>query len=175
MELLIGAIATPDFIYLTQLGLHARNSPSWRFRMATVEQPDEISDLGQTSRELNANDNDEEDPNEIRVITSIRYDPALVKDENRHWRSTMSSGATPSPLLLLPYHHDRLVAAATAFGWKDAARGWSGGDGLTRLAHECEEAVREVHPMRNSPGDKTAFKVSTRSSIKLRSSNTFLV
>ncbi|KAF9511672.1 hypothetical protein BS47DRAFT_1330805, partial [Hydnum rufescens UP504] len=109
--------------------------------------------------ELDGIDSDEEDPNGTRVLTAVRYDPALIRDENRNWRSTMSSGAARSPLLLLPYHQDRLVAAATALGWENAARIWNGADALARLVRKCEEAVREVHPMRSSPGDKTAFKI----------------
>ena len=134
--------------------------------MAIIGDAEEIPDLGQMSRELDAINNDEEeDSNDLRAVTCIRYDPALVKDENRHWRSTLSSGVMRSPLLLLPYHQDRLVAAAVAFGWEEAARIWSGGEALGRLARECEGVVREVHPMRNSPGDKTAFKVGKKVSI----------
>lgn len=120
--------------------------------MTVVE---EISDSEPATPETES----DEDTDDFRLISSIRYDPALlVLNDGKNYKSTLSSGPMRSPLLLLPYHQDRLVAAAAAYGWDDAANSWRGPNALIRMASQCEAAVAEAHPTRGSPGDKSAFK-----------------
>lgn len=65
----------------------------------------------------------------MQLFTSLRFDPALVGIEEN---TTVCSGA--SPFLLLPFHRDRLVDAATAFGWTDAAASLQGPEGLASFS-----------------------------------------
>ena len=51
-----------------------------------------------------------------QLITSILHDPFCL---NLPWNSVLNNGQ-PSPFLLLPYHFDRLRAAAAIHGWQDA-------------------------------------------------------
>ena len=58
------------------------------------------------------------------IITSLRYDEQL--------QSAISS-QLPSVYYMLPYHRDRMVAAAVDFGWEEARRALTGPDGLSHL------------------------------------------
>lgn len=55
--------------------------------------------------------------NEFQITTTLRYDPGLVDNP-------ITSEGYPSPVnspyYLLGYHRDRLLSAASSFGWNDA-------------------------------------------------------
>lgn len=57
-------------------------------------------------------------PTDLRLITALRYDPALLQSAY----NTAVNYGRPSAYFLLPYHHERLVAAAHAHGyiWESA-------------------------------------------------------
>jgi len=50
------------------------------------------------------------------LVSTIRHDTLCL---NLPWNSALNNGQ-PSPFMLLPYHFDRLRAAAAIHGWKDA-------------------------------------------------------
>lgn len=78
------------------------------------------------------------DAEPVHLFSSARYDPALVQCADN---SRTSPASTPSAFLLLPYHRDRLHAAARAFLWTDAANALEGDAGLAKLRGELERAV----------------------------------
>lgn len=70
------------------------------------------------------------------LLSTTRYDEELI---NISW-NTRVNGGVPSRFLLLPYHFDRLAAAAEQHGWTVPQRS------MTRdhLAQACDDAVRGV-------------------------------
>lgn len=72
----------------------------------------------------------------FKLLTSLRYDPKLLDVD---WNTRVNDGV-PTPIMLLPYHVDRLVEAAGKHGWSDAGRNLTSGS----LASACEDAVRKV-------------------------------
>ncbi|KAJ5334699.1 hypothetical protein N7452_007102 [Penicillium brevicompactum] len=55
---------------------------------------------------------------DFEIISSLRFDPALPEAASRY--STCYPDPHKTPYYLLRYHHDRLIAAARDFEWKDA-------------------------------------------------------
>ncbi|ETW86678.1 hypothetical protein HETIRDRAFT_241567, partial [Heterobasidion irregulare TC 32-1] len=82
------------------------------------------------------------------LLTAIRVDPALL---HATWNTAANAGIASS-WMLLPLHHDRLLAAAAAHGW-DAAR-----TALTRdrFVRECECALAAY----DGPGKAGPLKVT---------------
>src|SRR6266404_8221118 len=85
---------------------------------------------------------------EADLLSTIRYDSSLLRFP---WNSAVNGGS-PSAFLFLPYHLDRLKAAATLHGWRQA---------LTLLSwnsfqHTCHHAVDSY----NGPGKGGPLKVS---------------
>lgn len=76
-------------------------------------------------------------PTDLRLITALRYDSALLQCE----RNTGVNHGRPSAYLLLPYHHERLVSAAHAHGsrWAAAARSLT----LDAVQDACDRAVSQ--------------------------------
>ena len=72
------------------------------------------------------------------LFTSARYDPALLASPSNTLTNPPSA---PSPYLVLPYHRDRLVSAALAFNWTEAAASLTGEGGFTRFRDELDLAV----------------------------------
>jgi len=70
----------------------------------------------------------------FQLISSLRYDPLLIE-------TPFNDSA--SPCLLLPLHRDRLLQAARAFGWNNAAETLEGSSGLQHLQNVCEDAIRD--------------------------------
>ncbi len=66
----------------------------------------------------------------FQLTSAIRYDPTQ-----------------PSPFLLLPYHYDRLTAAAALHGWQDISS--------SSFQSTCHRAVQEY----NGPGKGGPLKV----------------
>ncbi|KAK4706106.1 hypothetical protein P7C70_g108, partial [Phenoliferia sp. Uapishka_3] len=79
-------------------------------------------------------------PAPAHVFSSLRYDPALRTEP---CNTNTIPASTPSPYLLLPYHRDRLVEAALAFKWTQAATSLDGDLGMLRFEMELDEAVRK--------------------------------
>lgn len=72
---------------------------------------------------------------DFELFTSLRYDPKLsgvpgaaTEGLDRGWNASK-----PSPLYMLDYHRDRMLRAATHFGWTDAMAAIDGDAGLARL------------------------------------------
>jgi len=74
------------------------------------------------------------------LYSSSRYDPLLLSCE---LNTQANSPHTASPFFLLPYHRDRLVSAAKAFGWPKVVELLEGEEGLGRLKEEFERAVKK--------------------------------
>lgn len=78
----------------------------------------------------------------FQLYSSVRYDATLrsVADNSqlKHagWNYTQSS-----PFYMLDFHRDRLVRAATHWGWEAAVAAVSGDEGLQRLGEVLEKAV----------------------------------
>ncbi|KAH8099824.1 aminotransferase class IV-domain-containing protein [Cristinia sonorae] len=69
----------------------------------------------------------------FRLLTSIRYDPRLLDAD---WNTRVNDGV-PTPVMLLPYHRDRLVHAAQQHGWS------LGTLSAQSLSAACEQAVKD--------------------------------
>ncbi|TLS24712.1 hypothetical protein PpBr36_08160 [Pyricularia pennisetigena] len=68
---------------------------------------------------------------DFELFTSLRYDPKLSGVSSARiegWNASKSS-----PLYMLDYHRDRMLRAATYFGWTDAIAAIDGDAGLARL------------------------------------------
>ena len=88
----------------------------------------------------------------FQLITTLRYDPALLLTD---WNTRLNNGI-PTPIMLLPYHADRLVHAATVHSWPDASRTVT----IQSLASACDEAVRRFDALNDADkNDTTAYKV----------------
>ncbi|KAJ9156456.1 Aminodeoxychorismate lyase [Pleurostoma richardsiae] len=84
----------------------------------------------------------------FQLFTSLRYDPALadagnVLPANGGWNSR-----TRSPFYMLDYHRDRMLRAATHWGWTRAADAIAGEDGLKRLDSFLLQNVTGRKPLR---------------------------
>lgn len=90
------------------------------------------------------------------LLSSTRYDDALL---NMGW-NTRVNGGQPSPFMLLPYHYDRLMAAAGEHGWQLPSN-------LTRqqLLQACEDAVRVARDTHREGPLKVRRKPPTRSEL----------
>ncbi|KAK6073501.1 Aminodeoxychorismate lyase [Seiridium cupressi] len=71
---------------------------------------------------------------DFKLSTSIRYDPILL-DAPKHedLDTTDWNRKVASPWYMLDYHRDRMLKAATHFGWKPAVEKIEGLEGLKRL------------------------------------------
>ncbi|ORY74753.1 aminotransferase [Leucosporidium creatinivorum] len=74
------------------------------------------------------------------LVSSVRYDPALLDVPKN---SLTDPPSTPSPYLLLSYHHERLATAAEAFGWTSAEECLRGESGAAMMRKEMDRAVKE--------------------------------
>jgi len=77
---------------------------------------------------------------DFELVTSLRYDPALIQYD---WNS--SPETSPSPLFLLPYHLDRFRDAAEHFEWPEAQKTVCGNrvQVLANLRQLCEETAQK--------------------------------
>lgn len=69
----------------------------------------------------------------FQLFTSLRFDPTLLQLGNDQpddlgWNSTK-----PSPYYMLDYHRDRMLKAASHWGWDKAVAAVEGPEGLARL------------------------------------------
>ena len=84
------------------------------------------------------------------LLSSLRYDDALL---NMDW-NTRVNGGTPSSLMLLPYHLDRLMAAVREHGWHLPT--WTLGD----LEKKCHAAVRGGQDQHGAGPQKVRLEIS---------------
>ena len=84
---------------------------------------------------------------DFQVFSSLRFDPAL-----RHVSGGSISGGASwnsvnvSPLYMLDFHRDRMLRAATHWGWDAAVANLSGDDGLRRLESLILQNIPEDGP-----------------------------
>jgi hypothetical protein len=72
---------------------------------------------------------------DFQLFSSLRYDPALIEVPTSTIDYAGWNWANASPLYMLDYHRDRMLRAATHWGWDAAIEALSGEAGLKRLAH----------------------------------------
>ena len=87
------------------------------------------------------------------LLSSLRYDHALLSMD---W-NTRVNGGTPSSFMLLPYHHDRLIAAVREHGWQLPA--WT----LDDLEKECYAATRVGQDQHGAGPQKVCLENSSYS------------
>ncbi|ERT03019.1 hypothetical protein HMPREF1624_01323 [Sporothrix schenckii ATCC 58251] len=82
------------------------------------------------------------DSSAFQLFSSVRYDAALrsvasnVELKHAGWNYSRSS-----PFYMLDFHRDRLLRAATHWGWEAAVAAVAGDEGLQRLGEVLEQAV----------------------------------
>lgn len=102
---------------------------------------------------------------ELLLVTCVRYDPVLLEDHE--WHSTKSGGEAKSSYLLLPFHVQRLRAAAQAFGWTAAINLLTRDDATDWFQQQCENALAAAGASLQPTSDKAAYKVHTMLSCAL--------
>ncbi|KAI0002756.1 aminotransferase [Xylariaceae sp. FL0662B] len=80
---------------------------------------------------------------DFRLFTSIRYDPLLLKIPNAGFSNT-GWNQRPSPFYMLDLHRDRMLRAATYWGWTAAVETISGEVGLENLQTYLQSVVGQV-------------------------------
>ncbi|OCB90917.1 hypothetical protein A7U60_g1827 [Sanghuangporus baumii] len=75
---------------------------------------------------------------DFELFTSLRYDPKLLTSE-----FNTRVNKIELPYLLFQYHFDRLLAAATYFGWRSAVAQLKAPGASERLRHMCDQAVMD--------------------------------
>ncbi|KAK7750918.1 Aminodeoxychorismate lyase [Diatrype stigma] len=83
---------------------------------------------------------------DFKLFTSLRYDPALVRVPGEGFTNA-GWNQDPSAFYMLDLHRDRLLRAATYWGWTDAINAIAGDEGLKRLEVFLANAVRDVGEM----------------------------
>ncbi|KXX80031.1 Aminodeoxychorismate lyase [Madurella mycetomatis] len=71
---------------------------------------------------------------DFQLFSSLRYDPALALVSSSGPNHAAWNRANASPLYMLDYHRDRMLRAATHWGWGAAIEVLKGDAGLERLA-----------------------------------------
>ena len=79
----------------------------------------------------------------FQLFTSLRYDAALCSIPNTAFKHAGWNLANASPWYMLDFHRDRMLRAATHWGWKPAIELLSGEAGLERLRSAMAAAVAE--------------------------------
>ena len=78
-------------------------------------------------------------PEDIRIITSLRSDSALLHSEQNHAFS--KNPPAPSQFYISSYHRDRLLAAARDFQWGPAIKVLEDSDGVAKLEKVLRDAL----------------------------------
>jgi 4-amino-4-deoxychorismate lyase len=73
---------------------------------------------------------------DFQLFSSLRFDVLLLQSPANSALST-----SPSPFYMLPYHRDRMLKAATHFGWSVAAKRIGGSEGLQHLLQKLEASI----------------------------------
>ncbi|TQV93999.1 Aminotransferase, class IV [Cordyceps javanica] len=84
------------------------------------------------------------------IFTSLRYDPSLQQVPSRGFQHASWNYNHVSPFYCLDYHRDRLLRAATHWGWQSAMDALSGEQALTKLADSANEflGTSQMTPVR---------------------------
>ncbi|KAG8168879.1 hypothetical protein KVR01_001628 [Diaporthe batatas] len=90
----------------------------------------------------------------FQLFTSLRFDPSLLRlggsqQDDLGWNSTK-----PSAYYMLDYHRDRILKAASYWGWEKALAVLEGTDGLARL-----ESFVNDHLGQDTSGEPRRVKV----------------
>lgn len=70
---------------------------------------------------------------DFQLFTSLRFDPTLPQLVDSQCDDIGWNSTKPSPYYMLDYHRDRMLKAASHWGWGKAVAAIEGPEGLTRL------------------------------------------
>ncbi|KZF19596.1 D-aminoacid aminotransferase-like PLP-dependent enzyme [Xylona heveae TC161] len=91
------------------------------------------------------------------LFSSLRYDPALLHCEAN---SQLYGLTFPNAFYMLPYHRDRMLSAATHFGWPQAIKTLDAEKGLTSLYEVLSAQVNEYYSGKSiHENERTPLKV----------------
>ncbi|OAA72664.1 Aminotransferase, class IV [Akanthomyces lecanii RCEF 1005] len=79
------------------------------------------------------------------IFTSVRYDPSLQQVPSRGFQHATWNYNHVSPFYCLDYHRDRLLQAATHWGWQSAIDTLTGDEAVTKLAESANEFLGTSH------------------------------
>ncbi|ROT35526.1 hypothetical protein SODALDRAFT_68997 [Sodiomyces alkalinus F11] len=77
----------------------------------------------------------------FQLFTSLRYDTTLCSIPDKYAGGADWNFKSRSPLYMLDYHRDRMLRAATHWGWTAAIESLQGDAGLARLTELMEPAA----------------------------------
>lgn len=80
---------------------------------------------------------------ELQIFTSLRYDPKLTQVKDMPLTAVGWNSCNASPFYMLDYHRDRMLKAASHFGWTKAVETIEGDKGLSTLESFLTENMRE--------------------------------
>ena len=78
---------------------------------------------------------------DFQLFSSLRYDPALLQIPGSSLSHAGWNWANSSPLYMLDYHRDRMLSAATHWGWTAAVEALEGDAGLERLGNYIVSSI----------------------------------
>ncbi|KAK4150985.1 aspartic peptidase domain-containing protein [Chaetomidium leptoderma] len=81
---------------------------------------------------------------DFQLFSSLRYDPALHQVPARNFSYAGWNWANTSPIYMLDYHRDRMLRAATHWGWDAAVEALKGDAGLAKLRDHIMNSVGET-------------------------------
>jgi hypothetical protein len=84
----------------------------------------------------------------FQAMTSIRSDMLLKSSALNPKSYTVNQ---PSQFYMLPYHYERMLAAATEFGWWQAAKSMASNSGIVRLQLTLEQHLQEKYGRADYP------------------------
>src|SRR5436853_6199150 len=73
---------------------------------------------------------------DFKLFSSLRFDTKLLESP-----ANTALSSFPCPFYMLPYHRDRMLQAATHFGWSKAIERISGPSGLQYLLAKLEAVI----------------------------------
>jgi 4-amino-4-deoxychorismate lyase len=82
---------------------------------------------------------------DFQLFSSLRFDVLLLESP-----ANCALSMAPSPFYMLPYHRDRMLEAATHFGWSGAAERIRGAQGLRYITQKLEASmdIKSTTPLR---------------------------
>lgn len=105
----------------------------------------------------------------FELFSSIRYDPSLIQVKklahNLGWNSEKAS-----PFYMLDYHRDRMLKAATHWGWTKAIEAIQGPDGLARLESFLFETLNLPQSIEGTRPLRVKILLSSEGQLRLESS-----
>lgn len=84
----------------------------------------------------------------FEIMTSIRSD-AILKDAALNSKSPKTS--QPSQFYMLSYHYDRMLAAATSFGWSQAVKNFKNNNGIVQVEAAMEKHLQDTYGAADYP------------------------